>query len=440
MKNNIKALDLTMLALGTIVGGSFFLGSAIPIKTSGPSVIIAYVLGGLLVYLILLALSEMTVAESLPGSFRSFAQEYLGPWIGFTVGWQYWTGMVLAMSSEAVAVSIFLKEWFPNISIVLFGSIIIMITTVINLLGTDKLSKLESIMAAVKILSILGFIIIAFGLISGIFFEKQINVHPLESMFWPSGIRGFAGSMLIVMFTYAGFEIIGLAASEVENPHKNVPKAINMTVLLLSGLYIVSIFCILSLVPYKNLTENVSPLVAALSYQGIHWASNIINVILVIAILSTMFAASFGIARMLNSLANEGYAPKWIRDKKDIPFKCIICSGAAMLIAFLSSFVLPEKVYVFLVSSGGYSLIFAYLIIALTHYKFRKSKGCPPKGNCQLPGYPYTSYVMIVFLFLIIITMPFIKGQGSGLLAGLVLTLFYSLCYFFFAKKRRQKL
>ena len=436
MKKGINAWDLTMLALGTIVGGSFFLGSAIPIKNSGPSIIIAYILGGFLVYFILLALSEMTVAESLPGSFRSFAQHYLDPWMGFIVGWQYWTGMVLAMSSEAVAVSILLKEWFPEIPIIIAGGIIIILTTAVNLLGTDKLSKLESIMAAVKLLAIVGFIFIACGLISGIFFERQVMIHPLKDAFWAGGFMGFSGSMLIVMFTYAGFEIIGLAASEAENPHKTVPKAINSTVIILSGLYISAISLLLFLVPYGTLSEEVSPFVAALSFQGIPWASNVMNIILVIAILSTMFAASFGIARMLNSLAQDGYAPKWIKDKNDIPSKCIIYSGAAILLAFLSSFILPKKVYVFLVSSGGYSLLFAYLIICVTHYLFRKSEGCPPKGNCQLPGYPYTAIVTIVALILIIISMPFIEGQGAGLIAGLALTVIYSLFYLFVYKKK----
>lgn len=436
MNKGLKAWDLVMLALGTVVGGSFFLGSAIPIKTSGPSVIIAYILGGCLVFLILLSLSEMTVAESLPGSFRSFAQKYFNPWAGFVVGWQYWTGMVLAMSSEAVAISLFIKKWFPNISIIVVGSIIIISTTIINLLGTDKLSQLESIMAAIKILAVIGFIVIAIGLVTGIFFQKEVHlISPFSNEFFSGGFLGFAGSMLIVMFTYAGFEIIGLAASETYDPHKNVPKAINYTVLILASLYTVSIGLLLYLVPYKDLTEDISPFVAALSLQGITWASNVMNVILVIAILSTMFAAEFSIARMLNSLANDGYTPRWVRDKTDIPKKCIIFSGIAMLIAFLSSFILPQKVYVFLVSSGGYSLLFAYLIITMTHKRFRGNHGCPPSGKCQLPGYPYTSYIAIISLILIIISMPFIEGQGLGLMAGLTLTAIYSICYWLFVKK-----
>lgn len=436
----ISALGLTMLALGTVVGGSFFLGSAIPIKASGPAVLIAYLLGGGLIYLILFALSEMTVADNTPGSFRTFAERAFGPSVGFIVGWVYWTGLVLAMSSEATAVSILIRGWIPKISLPLLGSIIIVLITLINLIGTDRLSKLESGLAAIKLLSIIGFIFLAFILITGLLPNKapvgigELNREP----FFPGGISGIAGSMLIVIFTYAGFEIIGLAASETANPHRDVPKAITYTVLGLVGLYTTAIALLLPLIQTKELTEEVSPMVAALKLNGIHWAAKGMNIVLVTAILSTMLAATFGLGRILRSLADEGYAPQWVKDKGDIPYRGIIFSGIAMLLAFALSFFLPEKIYVFLVSSGGFSLLLTYLIIVLTHYKFRKVHGCPPKGNCQLPGFPYTSWTAIVALIIIIISMPLVPGQGPGLATGIGLTLFYTLCYLI-SKYRNKK-
>lgn len=434
MKKSDKGLSvigLTMMALGTVVGGSFFLGSAIPIRNSGPSVIIAYLLGGGLVYLILFALSEMTVADPVPGSFRTYAERAYGSGVGFVVGWVYWTGLVLAMSSEAAAVSIFLRIWMPQISLPLLGTIIIIIVTLVNLIGTDRLSKLESGLAAVKLLAIVGFIVLAFALVSGLFPNKSpIGAGTLtEEPLFANGIFGIAGSMLIVLFTYAGFEIIGLAASETPNPHKDVPKAILFTVLVLVGLYIIAIGLLLPLIPTDTLTEEISPFVASLQVNGINWAAKIMNVVLVTAILSTMLAATFGLGRMLRSLAEEGYAPGWVKDSGDIPYRGIIFSGIAMLAAFALSFVLPKNIYIFLVSSGGFSLLFTYLIIVLTHFKFRKVNGCPPKGNCQLPLYPYTSWVAAISLVIIIISMPLVKGQGAGLAAGIGLVVFYSIAF-----------
>lgn len=121
----LSAWQLTMMALGTVIGGSFFLGSVVAIHTAGPGVIISYLLGGALVYVILVALSEMTVADPAPGSFRTFAEKAYGTGVGFIVGWVYWSGLVLAMSSEATAVSIILQIWLPGTSLLLLGSVVI---------------------------------------------------------------------------------------------------------------------------------------------------------------------------------------------------------------------------------------------------------------------------------------------------------------------------
>lgn len=137
----------------------------------------------------------------------------------------------------------------------------------------------------------------------------------------PGGITGLAGSMLIVMFTYAGFEVIGLAASEAENPQKTIPKAIRQTVILLVGLYVAFIFLLLPLVPTAQVNENTSPIVMALQENGLPWVGTVMNVVLITAILSTMLAAMFALGRMIRSLAHEHMAPDWLRDKGEVPYR-----------------------------------------------------------------------------------------------------------------------
>lgn len=426
----LSAWQLTMMALGTVIGGSFFLGSAVPMHAAGPSIIISYILGGILIYFILYALSEMTVANPDSGSFRTYAAQNFGPGTGFVVGWVYWTGMVLAMSSEATAVSILAREWIPGISIPLLGSITIIGVTLLNLLGADKLSKLESGLAAVKLLAIVSFIILALLLIFGVIVGTsgvglgELSREPLM----PGGIRGIAGSMLIVIFAYAGFEIIGFAASEAENPQKTVPKAITYTVLCLVSLYIISVSVILPLIPTDELSEDVSPMVAALNRWGIGWAGTVINMVLITAILSTMLAAMFGLGRMIRSLAEDGYAPKFLKDKKDVPYRGILFSGLAMLTG-LGIGLFNSSVYLFLISSGGFALLFTYTIIVATHIRFRKKYGCPPEGKCQMPGFPYTSWIVLLSMIIVIISMPFIPGQSTGLITGIIMIAVYSFAY-----------
>ena len=429
-QSGLSAWQLTMMALGSVIGGSFFLGSSVAINAAGPAILISYILGGFIVYFILYALSEMTVANPDSGSFMTFASQSFGPGTGFVVGWIYWVGMILSMSSEATAVSILLNNWFPNISIAIAGSIIIIGVTLLNLLGADKLSKLASGLAAVKLLAIISFIIIGLLLITGIIPGRSaIGVGELvREPLLPGGISGIAGSMLIVVFAYAGFEIIGLAASEADNPTETIPKAINYTVISLVGFYILSIIVLLPLIPTAQLNESVSPMVVSLNRWGITWAGSIINMVLVTAILSASLASMFGIARMLRSLADEGHAPRWLRDKKDVPHKAIAFSGISMLLGLGFGLLFP-RIYLFLISASGFALLFTYAVIMATHIRFRRQNGCPPNGKCQMPGYPYMSWIGLISMIIIIFSMPLISDQLSGLIIGFIMIAIFSLTY-----------
>lgn len=429
-EKGLSAWRLAMMALGTVIGGSFFIGSSVAIHAAGPSILITYILGGVLVYFILFALSEMTVANPDVGSFRTFAEQAFGRGTGFVVGWVYWTGMILAMSSEAMAVSILVRVWIPGIPVAIMGVLVIIAVTLLNLLGADRLSKLESGLAAVKLAAIGSFIIIAILLIAGILTGgKPIGVGDLSSEpLMPGGIKGIAGSILIVMFSYAGFEIIGLAASEVAEPRRTVPRAILYTVVCLVGLYILSVAVLLPLVPTRVLGSDVSPMVAALDRWGISWAGTVLNLVLITAILSTMLAAMFGLGRMMRSLAGEGLAPQWLKDKKDVPYRGILFSGFAMLLGLGIGFLFPQ-VYLFLISSGGFALLFTYAVIIATQIRFREKFGCPPEGKCQMPGYPFASWIVLVVLLIAIASMPLIPGQASGLVAGLLMLGLYTAIY-----------
>lgn len=437
-ERGLSAWQLTMMALGTVIGGSFFLGSSVAIRAAGPSIVIAYGLGGVMVYFILYALSEMTVANPSSGSFRTFAAQAYGQGAGFVVGWVYWTGMVLAMSSEATAVSILVRQWFPDLPISLLGVCIIISVTLLNLLGADKLSKLESGLAGIKILAILSFILMAILLVIGLGTgNRPLGLGALpDEPFLAGGLGGLAGSLLIVMFSYAGFEIIGLAASEAENPVKTVPRAILYTVLSLIGLYVVTVALLLPLIPTDALREDVSPMVASLDRMGLGWAGAVINVVLITAILSTMLAAMFGLGRMIRSLADEGHAPGWLKEDRDVPRRGILFSGAAMLLGLGFGLLLP-RVYIFLVSSGGFAILFTYGAIMATQIRFRKRYGCPPNGKCQMPGYPYTSWMTLIIMVAAIISMPFISGQSSGLIAGMVMLLLYVAAYGILKARRK---
>ncbi len=429
-KKGITAVQLTMLALGTVIGGSFFLGSSVAINAAGPSIIIAYIFGAVLVYYILYAMSEMTVANPDCGSFRTFAAQAFGARTAFVTGWIYWSGMVLSMSSEAAASAILLRQWLPQIPMAVLGSVIIAAVTLINLLGTQKLSKLESALAGVKVFAVVSFIVFGILLVAGVLTgQPAVGLGELtREPFLPGGVSGLLGSMLIVMFSYCGFEVIGLAASEAADVVKTIPRAIRYTVASLVVLYILYISVLLPLIPTAVLDENTSAIVASLSLHGVGWAGTVIGAVIASAILSTMLATMFGLGRMMRSLARERQAPGWLREKTDVPYRGIIASGVMMLFALWFGLLLP-RVYLFLLSAGGFAILFTYAVMMASHLRFRKRFGCPPEGKCQMRGYPYTTIFVLASLVVAIASMPFIEGQTSGLIAGIVLLVFYELSY-----------
>lgn len=439
-EKGLSAGQLTLMALGSVVGGSFFLGSSVVINAAGPSILLSFILGGVLIYFILFALSEMTVADPTSGSFSTFAARELGSGTGFVVGWLYWTGTVLSMSSEATAISMLVREFFPNVTIAILGSAIIIGVTLLNLLGADKIGKLASGLSAIKLFAIVFFIVTAIVLIFGLFpGTTAIGIGEVANEpLMPGGISGIAGSMLLVIFTYAGFEIIGLAASEARNPRDTIPKAIRNTVIALVGLYLLYLIVLLPLIPTAELNETVSPMVASLNRWGIGWAGTALNIVLISAIFSAMLAAIFGLGRMIRSLTDEGHAPTWLRDEKDVPYKGILFSGLAMLLGLGFGLLFP-RVYLVLITTGGFALLFTYTIIVASHIRFRNRNGCPPEGICQMPGFPYTSWIALVSMVLILLSMPFIEGQGTGLVAGIAMVVIYGLIYFAVGSRKKGK-
>ena len=192
------------------------------------------------------------------------------------------------------------------------------------------------------------------------------------------------------------------------------------------------------LIPTADVNENISPIVAALSRQGIGWAGQALNFVLITAILSTMLAALFGIGRMMRSLADEGLAPSWLRDKTDIPYRGIGASGEAMLLALGLGLLFP-RVYLFLISSGGFAILFSYTVIVATHMRFRQKHGCPDEGGCQVWGYPFTSIITLLSLITIICSMPFVTGQSAGLIAGVAILFLFTATYAVMKYMRRGK-
>ena len=104
---NLKWWQLSLIGVGCTIGTGFFLGSAIGIKITGPSIVFSFILAAIGTYVVYSLLAKMTAEDPQDGSFCYYANKAYGRWAGFSCGWNYWSSNILIMGSQLTALSIF---------------------------------------------------------------------------------------------------------------------------------------------------------------------------------------------------------------------------------------------------------------------------------------------------------------------------------------------
>lgn len=426
-----------IMALGNIIGSGIFLASSTVIDIAGVFAPIAYLLGGIIMICEVSFITEMSIANPAPGSFKVHAQQIFGRWWGYVIGWMFWTSGVLGMASEVTACALFMRIWFPSIPLWIFSLVFAVLVTAINLSDTKGLSHIEFGLASIKIITLMLFILVgtmmSFGLSIGSASENfyqftKLLTEPL------SGISALFSSMIVVLFAYTGTGIIGLAIAETKNPERTVPWAATVVSFTVAVLYTISAVLLLALLPRQMLDKNVSPFVSVFSILGIPYAADLLNFILLTAALSALNTQVYSSSRMLLSLAKDGEAPKRIayQNRKGVPSNAVLLSGFTLLVTVLVSYVLPEKVFIYTVSASGVLALINWMSVSATYYFYRAEllKSCPEKLKYKVPGYPYLSWVVFTLILLILASAPLYPDQVPGLWSSGIILILIGLSYF----------
>lgn len=423
--------QLVLMAAGSIVGAGFFLGSGIPLLRTGRSAILAYLLGGGFMVLIISILAEMAAVEPIEGGFSAYADEYWGPWLGFVSGWMYWTSGVMTMASEVVAAAVFTTLWFPKLPLWIFTVCYSLIMILVNTRDTSGFARIEGALSLLKLIALALFIILA-GYSLGKFLSPGSfsGVSLVQSgSFFAHGWQGFWSSMPFVMFGYTGISVMVMAAAETREPDRTIPKAIRIIALTILGLYLSSICLITLLLPAGAAGTTISPFVLTLNRLHMSWPAAVMNVVILIAALSSMNTSLYGVTRMLRSLGERGDAPqKVIRlNRWGVPSTALWVSSIALGLTITLSYFLPQTAFSTL--SGATSLIsmFNWALIALTHIRFRAAHS--GHGSFRIWGFPWTSYAAFILAVIVAASAWLIPGQRIGLIGLCVIFGLFSLIY-----------
>jgi S-methylmethionine transporter len=437
-RRKMQARHLVMLSLGGVIGTGLFLSSGYTIQQAGPfGTILSYLIGALVVYLVMLCLGELSVHMPETGAFHSYAAKYIGPGTGYTVAWLYWLTWTVALGSEFTAAGLLMQRWFPSINVWIWGALFAIVIFVLNVLTVKFFAESEFWFASIKVIAIVIFIILGAAAMVGFLPMNHSQSTPFFSNFtsaglFPNGAFAIIMTMLAVNFAFSGTELIGIAAGETENPEETIPKAIRTTLWRLIIFFVGTIVVLSALLPISDAGVLESPFVAVLERIGVPYAADIMNFVILTAILSAANSGLYASSRMLWSLADKNtISPIFAKlTKQGIPIYAVIFSMLGGGLALFTSIIAPDTVYIVLVSISGLAVVVVWMSISASQFLFRRQY--MKEGNSledlvfRTPLYPLVPIVSFLLCFASLIGIAFDPTQRFALYCVIPFILF---CY-----------
>ena len=289
LERRMESRHLTMISLGGVIGTGLFVSSGYTIAQAGPiGAIIAYAVGSLLVYCVMVCLGELSVAMPYAGSFHLYAKRFIGPGTAFTIAILYWLNWAVALASEFTAAGMLMQRWFPGSPSWAWSAVFIAVVFALNILSVRLYGEAEFWFASVKVVAIVAFIVIGLLAICGAVPIAGYDGAPLlrnvtADGWFPNGVAPVFSTLLTVVFAFSGTEVVGVAAGETKDPDKAIPKAVHTTVLRLAIFFIGSIAVMAALIPWHESGVDTSPFVLVFEAIGMPFAGDVMNFVVLTA-------------------------------------------------------------------------------------------------------------------------------------------------------------
>ncbi|WP_253248298.1 amino acid permease [Helicobacter sp. 12S02634-8] len=451
---DIKLRHLLMIAFGGAIGTGLFVGTGGNIASAGPlGTLIAYAIGGVIIYSVMLSLGELASYFPHTGSFGDYAHRFIGPATGYMIFWLYWLGWVISVGIEYIAVGFLMQYWFPSVPVYWWVIGCVVLIFLLNSFSVKVFAESEFVLSMIKTIAVIAFIAIGFvAIIYHIYLNGFgavfANFYFEKGGLFPNGVQVVLGTILVVIFAFTGTEIIGVAVGETKNPSQVMPKAIKATLARIVFFFIGSVFIISVFLPMNDSTITQSPFVSVLERielpflkGGIPYVASVMNFIIITALISTANSGLYGASRMIYGLSEKKmYFPIFAKlNKRGTPIFALYLSIIFSLVALFTKIFAPEAVIEALISVVSFTVIIVWASVSISQYIFRKRYIASGKSLKDLPyKAPFTPLIQIIGLLgclIGIIGAYFDPQQRIGIWATLV---YIILCYgvYFITKDR----
>ncbi|MGD9483022.1 amino acid permease [Streptomyces sp. TRM70308] len=411
LSHGLKQRHLSMIALGGVIGAGLFVGSGAGIAAAGPAIVVAFAASGLLVMLVMRMLGEMSAAYPSSGSFSVHAERAIGPWAGFTAGWIFWTLLCVAVAAEAIGAAEIMTGWLPGTEPWMWVALFMAVFCGTNLASVRNFGEYEFWFAALKVFAIVAFLLLGVAAIAGVLpgtdAPGTANLTG-NGGFLPTGAEGLVVGLLASVFAYGGLETVTIAAAESKDPVRGVAKAVRTAMWRIAVFYVGSMAVIVTLIPWDDSSVLSGPYAAVLDHIGVPAAAQVMNVVVLVALLSAMNANIYGASRMAYSLVRRGEGPAALgKVSGGVPRRAVVASSAFGFVAVILSLVWPDTVFFWLLNTVGAAVLVVWGFIAASQLRSRRTleREAPEKLVVRMWGFPVLTWLAIAGIGVIFVLM-----------------------------------
>ncbi|MCO7127220.1 amino acid permease [Sporolactobacillus shoreicorticis] len=423
LKRGLLPRHIMLMAMAGMIGTGIFKGSGDTLTIAGPSVTIAYLVCGLILFIVMVALAEMAIAY--PGlNIQHLMHQAFGFRTSIMIGWLYWINWMIVTIVEILAAGSFLNYWFPGVPLWVLAGLCGLFIIGINLFQVGLYGEFEFWFAGIKIGAIIVFIILGLLILFGI---VPSPANPMKNLFgyggfFPHGFGGMVSALLVVIFSYGGSELIGLTVTEAKDVEHVLPKVIKSVVSRVIMFYILPIIIICGMMPWSSVSATESsPFVQVFEAVGLPGVPHLMNFVLLTAVLSAANSGIYATTRTLYAMAERGEAPGFVRklSKKGVPLGGIALTTSFLAVGVVLAYLSPSQIINQLMSIPGFTICLVWIAICAAELKLRPSYKQLP--FFKMAGFPYMTIVGLVSLTLIFITFVINAANRVGTLTCLAI-------------------
>lgn len=425
LSRSLEGRHIQLLALGGAIGTGLFMGAGKIISLAGTSIILVYLIIGVMVFLIMRAMGEMLLSNLHFKSFADLIAAYLGPRAAFMLSWSYWFSWTIAIIGDMVVVAGYFQYWYPAVPTWMPAFFMLFVLLGTNLLAVRIFGELEFWFSLIKIIAIVGLIAAAFFMIAGSYVSPTGVTATLNHMvdadsFMPNGLFGFFAAFQIAIFSFAGTELVGTTAAEAKQPERTLPRAINAIPLRILVFYILSLIGIISVMSWQHVPDDRSPFVELFGFAGLPAAAGMINFVVLTSAASAANSGIYSSSRMLFGLALRDQGPVSFGriSRHGIPLSGIVFSGSCCFIGLLLLVFIPKVMTVFMLLTSICTVIILYIwgLILAAYLAYRKRF---PELNRQslypVPGGRLAAWLAMGFVWFAVVLLGMSELTRIGL-------------------------